>query len=104
MSDAVAVVWDDTLLGYTMGGDHPMHPVRLDLTIRLPGAPGGVEQAPAAGPAPPPARTPPGRPRPAHPRARPGLPGGGPPRAGGPLRRGPRPRDAGQPGLPRHVR
>ncbi|MCW2740743.1 MAG: acuC, partial [Blastococcus sp.] len=35
MSDSVAVVWDDTLLGYTMGGDHPMHPVRLDLTIRL---------------------------------------------------------------------
>ena len=35
MSDSVAVVWDDSLLGYTMGGDHPMHPVRLDLTIRL---------------------------------------------------------------------
>jgi acetoin utilization protein AcuC len=31
----VAVVWDDALLGYTMGGDHPLHPVRLDLTIRL---------------------------------------------------------------------
>ncbi|SDC73985.1 acetoin utilization protein AcuC [Geodermatophilus telluris] len=35
MSDAVAVVWDDALLGYTMGGDHPLHPVRLDLTMRL---------------------------------------------------------------------
>ena len=35
MSDSVAVVWDDALLGYTMGGDHPMHPVRLDLTMRL---------------------------------------------------------------------
>jgi len=35
MSDAVTVVWDDALLGYTMGGDHPMHPVRLDLTMRL---------------------------------------------------------------------
>src|SRR5690348_5881945 len=35
MSDSVAVVWDDTLLGYTMGGDHPLHPVRLDLTMRL---------------------------------------------------------------------
>ncbi len=35
MSDAVAVVWDDALLGYTMGGEHPMHPVRLDLTMRL---------------------------------------------------------------------
>jgi len=35
VSDAVAVVWDDALLGYTMGGEHPMHPVRLDLTVRL---------------------------------------------------------------------
>ena len=35
MSDSVAVVWDDSLLGYTMGGDHPLHPVRLDLTMRL---------------------------------------------------------------------
>src|SRR3954464_3004899 len=35
MSDSVAVVWDESLLGYTMGGDHPMHPVRLDLTMRL---------------------------------------------------------------------
>jgi acetoin utilization protein AcuC len=35
VSDSVAVVWDDALLGYTMGGDHPMHPVRLDLTMRL---------------------------------------------------------------------
>jgi acetoin utilization protein AcuC len=35
VSDSVAVVWDDSLLGYTMGGDHPMHPVRLDLTVRL---------------------------------------------------------------------
>jgi acetoin utilization protein AcuC len=35
VSDAVSVVWDDALLGYTMGGDHPMHPVRLDLTMRL---------------------------------------------------------------------
>jgi acetoin utilization protein AcuC len=35
VSDSVSVVWDDALLGYTMGGDHPMHPVRLDLTIRL---------------------------------------------------------------------
>ncbi|HEY4626940.1 MAG TPA: acetoin utilization protein AcuC, partial [Blastococcus sp.] len=35
MSDSVAVVWDDALLGYTMGGEHPLHPVRLDLTMRL---------------------------------------------------------------------
>jgi acetoin utilization protein AcuC len=35
VSDSVAVVWDDALLGYTLGGDHPLHPVRLDLTMRL---------------------------------------------------------------------
>ncbi len=35
MSDSVAVFWDDALLGYTLGGDHPLHPVRLDLTMRL---------------------------------------------------------------------
>jgi acetoin utilization protein AcuC len=35
MSDSVVVVWDESLLGYTMGGEHPMHPVRLDLTMRL---------------------------------------------------------------------
>ena len=35
MSDSVAVVWDESLLGYTMGGDHPLHPIRLDLTMRL---------------------------------------------------------------------
>jgi acetoin utilization protein AcuC len=35
VSDSIAVVWDDALLGYTMGGEHPLHPVRLDLTMRL---------------------------------------------------------------------
>src|SRR3954453_1420587 len=35
MSDSVAVVWDDALLGYTMGGDPPLPPVRLDLPMRL---------------------------------------------------------------------
>jgi acetoin utilization protein AcuC len=35
VSDSVAVIWDDALLGYTMGGDHPLHPIRLDLTMRL---------------------------------------------------------------------
>jgi len=30
-----AVVWDDKLLGYDLGGSHPLHPIRLDLTIRL---------------------------------------------------------------------
>jgi acetoin utilization protein AcuC len=44
MSDSVAVIWDDALLGYTMGGDHPMHPVRLDLTVRLAGALGVLDR------------------------------------------------------------
>lgn len=30
-----AVIWDDALLGYDLGGRHPLHPIRLDLTIRL---------------------------------------------------------------------
>jgi acetoin utilization protein AcuC len=29
------VVWDENLLGYDLGGSHPLHPVRLDLTVRL---------------------------------------------------------------------
>ncbi|MGH3468258.1 MAG: acetoin utilization protein AcuC, partial [Thermocrispum sp.] len=32
---AAAVVWTSALLDYDLGGDHPLHPVRLDLTIRL---------------------------------------------------------------------
>ena len=44
MSDSVAVIWDDALLGYTMGGDHPMHPIRLDLTVRLADALGVLER------------------------------------------------------------
>ena len=54
MSDSVAVVWDDALLGYTMGGDHPLHPVRLDLTMRLADSL-GVLRPPARGAAPTPA-------------------------------------------------
>lgn len=30
-----SVVWTSALLDYDLGGDHPLHPVRLDLTIRL---------------------------------------------------------------------
>ncbi|MDT7728967.1 MAG: acetoin utilization protein AcuC [Actinomycetota bacterium] len=30
-----AVVWDSSLLGYDLGGEHPFNPVRLELTIRL---------------------------------------------------------------------
>ncbi|MDQ2882896.1 MAG: acetoin utilization protein AcuC [Actinomycetota bacterium] len=29
------VVWDDALLGYDLGGRHPLNPIRLDLTVRL---------------------------------------------------------------------
>lgn len=35
MSDAVTVVWDDGYLAYDLGGDHPLHPVRLALTVSL---------------------------------------------------------------------
>ncbi|GAA2674844.1 MULTISPECIES: acetoin utilization protein AcuC [Actinosynnema] len=30
-----AVVWDESVLAYDLGGDHPLNPVRLDLTVRL---------------------------------------------------------------------
>ncbi|MGH3786993.1 MAG: acetoin utilization protein AcuC [Pseudonocardiaceae bacterium] len=33
--DRAVVVWDEALLGYNLGGRHPLNPVRLDLTIRL---------------------------------------------------------------------
>ena len=32
---SAAVVWDDALLAYDLGGQHPLDPVRLDLTMRL---------------------------------------------------------------------
>ncbi|MBA3411527.1 MAG: acetoin utilization protein AcuC [Geodermatophilaceae bacterium] len=35
MSDAVAVIWDDAMLEYDLGGNHPLHPIRLELTIAL---------------------------------------------------------------------
>lgn len=34
-TDDTAVVWTSALLDYDLGGEHPLHPVRLDLTIRL---------------------------------------------------------------------
>jgi acetoin utilization protein AcuC len=30
-----AIVWDSALLGYDLGGEHPLHPIRLELTVRL---------------------------------------------------------------------
>ena len=38
MGAKAAVVWDSSLLGYDLGGDHPLHPIRLELTIRLAGS------------------------------------------------------------------
>jgi acetoin utilization protein AcuC len=35
MSERVAVVWDEALLGYDFGPAHPLAPVRLELTIAL---------------------------------------------------------------------
>ena len=29
------VVWDRRMLGYDLGGDHPMHPLRWELTWAL---------------------------------------------------------------------
>jgi acetoin utilization protein AcuC len=34
-SSRAVVVWDEALLGYDLGGRHPLNPIRLDLTIRL---------------------------------------------------------------------
>src|SRR5262249_30910410 len=34
-SPRVAVVWDEALLSYDLGGRHPLNPIRLDLTMRL---------------------------------------------------------------------
>ena len=35
MGASAEVVWDESLLAYDMGDDHPLNPVRLALTIRL---------------------------------------------------------------------
>src|SRR3954454_19574506 len=29
------VIWDEKMLGYDLGGHHPMHPLRLELTWEL---------------------------------------------------------------------
>jgi len=51
VSDSTLVVWDDALTAYDMGEDHPLRPVRLELTIALAGELGiltrpGVSVAP----------------------------------------------------------
>ncbi|GAA0540890.1 acetoin utilization protein AcuC [Saccharopolyspora subtropica] len=35
MGSQCAVVWDESVLDYDLGGNHPLHPVRLELTMRL---------------------------------------------------------------------
>jgi len=35
MGKPASVVWGNSLLGYDMGADHPLNPIRLDLTVRL---------------------------------------------------------------------
>ncbi len=42
-SDATLVVWDEGLLGYDLG-DHPLDPVRLELTIALAGSLGVLDR------------------------------------------------------------
>jgi acetoin utilization protein AcuC len=37
VSDSTLVVWDDALTAYDMGEDHPLRPIRLELTIALAG-------------------------------------------------------------------
>ena len=52
MGKLAGVVWDDTLLGYDMGADHPLNPVRLDLTMGLARALGVLEGVEPIRPAP----------------------------------------------------
>lgn len=35
MGADASIVWDSSLLGYDLGGEHPLHPIRLELTVRL---------------------------------------------------------------------
>lgn len=35
MSDTTLVIWDDVLTGYDLGPQHPLRPVRLELTVAL---------------------------------------------------------------------
>src|ERR1700752_2787400 len=35
MSDSVLELWDDVLASYDFGRDHPLRPLRLDLTVAL---------------------------------------------------------------------
>jgi acetoin utilization protein AcuC len=43
MGAPAEVVWDESLLGYDMGDDHPLNPIRLQLTMRLAAALGVLD-------------------------------------------------------------
>ena len=43
MGNTAEVVWDESMLGYDMGDDHPLNPVRLHLTIQLASALGVLD-------------------------------------------------------------
>ncbi|CRK55794.1 NAD-independent protein deacetylase AcuC [Alloactinosynnema sp. L-07] len=43
MGDRATVVWDASLLGYDLGGEHPFNPIRLELTMRLAAALGVLD-------------------------------------------------------------
>src|SRR5436309_10423166 len=45
------IVWDEALLGYDLGGRHPLNPIRLDLTIRLARSLGVLDGVPLVAPA-----------------------------------------------------
>jgi acetoin utilization protein AcuC len=55
VSDALTVVWDDGYLAYDLGPEHPLHPVRLALTMSLARLLGVLDQAPVRMVAPEPA-------------------------------------------------
>ncbi len=46
------VIWDDRMLGYDLGGHHPMHPLRLELTWELAGGLGVLDGVDLVAPAP----------------------------------------------------
>jgi acetoin utilization protein AcuC len=50
-ADRTVIIWDDALLGYDLGGRHPLNPIRLDLTIRLARSLGVLDGVPLVAPA-----------------------------------------------------
>ena len=52
MKPPTVIVWDEAMLGYDLGGRHPLNPIRLDLTIRLARSLGVLDGVPLVAPAP----------------------------------------------------